>query len=153
MEINKTPFDGILLVKPDVFTDERGYFFDGLAPCTMSWKDCGSSVDWSRLLLYEMRHYLSKSRSCWRFMAGFALAASILQVRQITNRIVSDQRPHDQRGDPAGRRHQSGFAPVSDRARGRLIRGRGIQVGRRQHRWSAESTKYQLRRRPRRIRP
>ena len=28
MEIIKTPFEGILLVKPDVFTDERGYFFE-----------------------------------------------------------------------------------------------------------------------------
>jgi dTDP-4-dehydrorhamnose 3,5-epimerase len=28
MEITKTPFEGILLVKPDVFTDERGYFFE-----------------------------------------------------------------------------------------------------------------------------
>jgi dTDP-4-dehydrorhamnose 3,5-epimerase len=28
MEIIKTPFDGILLVKPDVFEDERGYFFE-----------------------------------------------------------------------------------------------------------------------------
>jgi len=28
MEIIKTPFDGILLVKPDVFADERGYFFE-----------------------------------------------------------------------------------------------------------------------------
>jgi dTDP-4-dehydrorhamnose 3,5-epimerase len=28
MEIIKTPFEGILLVKPDVFTDERGYFYE-----------------------------------------------------------------------------------------------------------------------------
>ena len=28
MEIIKTPFDGILLVKPDVYEDERGYFFE-----------------------------------------------------------------------------------------------------------------------------
>jgi dTDP-4-dehydrorhamnose 3,5-epimerase len=28
MEIIKTNFDGILLVKPDVFADDRGYFFE-----------------------------------------------------------------------------------------------------------------------------
>jgi dTDP-4-dehydrorhamnose 3,5-epimerase len=28
MEIIKTPFEGILLVKPDVFSDERGYFYE-----------------------------------------------------------------------------------------------------------------------------
>jgi dTDP-4-dehydrorhamnose 3,5-epimerase len=28
MEIIKTPIEGILLVKPDVFADERGYFFE-----------------------------------------------------------------------------------------------------------------------------
>jgi dTDP-4-dehydrorhamnose 3,5-epimerase len=28
MEIIKTPLDGLLIVKPDVFEDERGYFFE-----------------------------------------------------------------------------------------------------------------------------
>jgi dTDP-4-dehydrorhamnose 3,5-epimerase len=28
MEIIKTPFNGILILKPDVFADERGYFFE-----------------------------------------------------------------------------------------------------------------------------
>jgi dTDP-4-dehydrorhamnose 3,5-epimerase len=28
MEIIKTPFEGILLVKPDVFSDQRGYFYE-----------------------------------------------------------------------------------------------------------------------------
>jgi dTDP-4-dehydrorhamnose 3,5-epimerase len=28
MEIIKTPFNGILLIKPDVFADERGYFYE-----------------------------------------------------------------------------------------------------------------------------
>lgn len=28
MEIQKTPIDGLLIIKPDVFKDERGYFFE-----------------------------------------------------------------------------------------------------------------------------
>lgn len=28
MEIIKTPLDGLLIIKPDVFEDERGYFFE-----------------------------------------------------------------------------------------------------------------------------
>lgn len=28
MEIIKTPIEGLLVIKPDVFTDERGYFFE-----------------------------------------------------------------------------------------------------------------------------
>ena len=28
MEILKTPLEGLLIIKPDVFEDERGYFFE-----------------------------------------------------------------------------------------------------------------------------
>jgi len=28
MEIIKTPLEGLLIIKPDVFEDERGYFFE-----------------------------------------------------------------------------------------------------------------------------
>lgn len=28
MELNKTPIDGLLIIKPDVFRDQRGYFFE-----------------------------------------------------------------------------------------------------------------------------
>lgn len=43
MEILKTPLEGLLLIKPVVFEDERGYFFESFN--TQKFKDAGLPTD------------------------------------------------------------------------------------------------------------
>ncbi|HOO99461.1 MAG TPA: dTDP-4-dehydrorhamnose 3,5-epimerase [Bacteroidales bacterium] len=43
MEIIKTGFSGLVVIKPDLFTDHRGYFFESFS--TVTYKNSGISFD------------------------------------------------------------------------------------------------------------